>query len=499
MKAVNKVRLIYLPAIVLPIFVMIVSIAGLSIGYSRINKADLSAGSFERFVNPLKTMNTETQEIFFELEDHVKKDPQIFDNEQYLNDLNQRLKAKDSYLIVRKNGQIQYIGKKKVSDKLIHKLPSYGNKDSDADRGFFVSRPGNYLVKQQDFKYNDGGQGSVFIMTDLGTVLPHYRNIIIQVSCAVIGVLILTSTFLSWFMYREFVGPIRELKAGAERIKEGNLDNDVVINSGGEEIRELCNAFNEMRAELKDSIDARIVYEKQNRDLISNISHDLKTPITAIKGYVEGLRDGIADTPEKQAKYVKTIANKVNDMDKLIDELTIYSRLDANRVLYTFVKFDVSEYFDDCCDEIGTELDAAGIELNYRNHIKEPVIIAADPEQLKRVINNIISNSVKYMAEGRKGKIDIDLYDESDYVHIIIADNGKGIAGKDVSHIFERFYRTDESRNSKQGGSGIGLAIVKKIVEDHKGKIWAESVEGEGTTMHLNLLKYNVQNPQPKE
>ena len=130
-------------------------------------------------------------------------------------------------------------------------------------------------------------------------------------------------------------------------------------------------------------------------------------------------------------------------------------------------------------------------------HTKPALIIAADPEQLKRVINNIISNSVKYMAEGRKGKIDIDLYDESDYVHIIIADNGKGIAGKDVSHIFERFYRTDESRNSKQGGSGIGLAIVKKIVEDHKGKIWAESVEGEGTTMHLNLLKAkDEENPE---
>ena len=341
MKAVNKVRLIYLPAIVLPIFVMIVSIAGLSIGYSRINKADLSAGSFERFVNPLKTMNTETQEIFFELEDHVKKDPQIFDNEQYLNDLNERLKAKDSYLIVRKNGQIQYIGKKKVSDKLIHKLPSYGNKDSDADRGFFVSRPGNYLVKQQDFKYNDGGQGSVFIMTDLGTVLPHYRNIIIQVSCAVIGVLILTSTFLSWFMYREFVGPIRELKAGAERIKEGNLDNDVVINSGGEEIRELCNAFNEMRAELKDSIDARIVYEKQNRDLISNISHDLKTPITAIKGYVEGIMDGVADTPEKMDRYIKTVYNKANDMNVLINELSLYSKIDSNIIPYNFEKINI--------------------------------------------------------------------------------------------------------------------------------------------------------------
>ena len=109
----------------------------------------------------------------------------------------------------------------------------------------------------------------------------------------------------------------------------------------------------------------------------------------------------------------------------------------------------------------------------------------------------IISNSVKYMAEGRQGKIKIDLYDEGDYIHAIFSDNGIGIAAKDVERIFERFYRTDESRNSKHGGSGIGLAIVKKIVEDHKGKIWAESVEGEGTTMHLNLLKAkDEENPE---
>ena len=489
MKAVNKVRLIYLPAIVLPIFVMIVSIAGLSIGYSRINKADLSAGSFERFVNPLKTMNTETQEIFFELEDHVKKDPQIFDNEQYLNNLNERLKAKDSYLIVRKNGQIQYIGKKKVSDKLIHKLPSYGNKDSDADRGFFVSRPGNYLVKQQDFKYNDGGQGSVFIMTDLGTVLPHYRNIIIQVSCAVIGVLILTSTFLSWFMYREFVGPIRELKAGAERIKEGNLDNDVVINSGGEEIRELCNAFNEMRAELKDSIDARIVYEKQNRDLISNISHDLKTPVTTIKGYAEGIMDGVANTPEKMDRYIRTIYNKANEMDRLINELTFYSKIDTNRIPYTFSKIHIADYFDDCVEELNLELDAQHVDLTYFNYLEDDPIVIADAEQIKRVINNIVSNSIKYMDKSHK-VINIRLRDVGDFVQVEIEDNGKGIATKDLTKIFDRFYRTDASRNSTRGGSGIGLSIVKKILEDHGGKVWATSKEGVGTTMYFVLRKY---------
>lgn len=184
-----------------------------------------------------------------------------------------------------------------------------------------------------------------------------------------------------------------------------------------------------------------------------------------------------------------TVANKVNDMDKLIDELTIYSKLDTNRVPYSFAKINLKNYFDDCCEEIGMDLETQNIDLEYRFHATSDCTVVADAEQLKRVVNNIVSNSVKYMQPGRKGKISIDIYDEGDYVHIIIADNGKGIGMDEIPHIFDRFYRTDSSRNSKQGGSGIGLAIVKKIIEDHKGKIWAESVEGEGTTMHINLLK----------
>jgi signal transduction histidine kinase len=136
------------------------------------------------------------------------------------------------------------------------------------------------------------------------------------------------------------------------------------------------------------------------------------------------------------------------------------------------------------------ELDASQIELDYKSHLDKTVYVCVDPEQLKRVVNNIISNSEKYMVEGRQGKIGIDIYDEGEYVHVQFSDNGKGIASKDLERIFERFYRTDDSRNSKQGGSGIGLAIVKKIVEDHRGMIWADSVEGQGTTMHLKLPKY---------
>ena len=181
--------------------------------------------------------------------------------------------------------------------------------------------------------------------------------------------------------------------------------------------------------------------------------------------------------------------NKANDMDRLINELTVYSGIDSNRIPYHFHKINVSEYFGDCVEEVGLDLESKNIELNYSNLAPPDTQIIADPEQLKRVINNIIGNSIKYLDKP-KGEIDIRILDEVDSIRIEIEDNGKGIAAKDLPKIFERFYRTDASRNSSKGGSGIGLSIVKKIVEDHGGYIWATSKEGEGTCMHFVFRKY---------
>ena len=244
-----------------------------------------------------------------------------------------------------------------------------------------------------------------------------------------------------------------------------------------------------MRLRLKESTEEKVLSEKQNKELISNISHDLKTPITAIKGYVEGLMDGVADTPEKMAKYVRTIYNKANDMDRLINELTFYSGINSNRIPYNFHRINVNEYFRDCVEEVGLELESENIRLNYSNLVEPDVRIIADPEQLERVVNNIISNCIKYIDKPQ-GVIDIRILDEIDSIRVEIEDNGKGIAAKDLSNIFERFYRTDASRNSSKGGSGIGLSIVKKIIEDHGGYIWATSKEGEGTCMHFVIRKY---------
>jgi len=176
-------------------------------------------------------------------------------------------------------------------------------------------------------------------------------------------------------------------------------------------------------------------------------------------------------------------------MDKLINELTIYSGIDNNRVPYNFQKVDIGKYMEDCVEEFHIELDNTGITLTYENELAPGTVILADTEQLKRVVTNIVDNSQKYI-ERENGKIEIRLIDEKDSVRIEIEDNGKGISSGELMKIFDRFYRTDASRNSGMGGSGIGLSIVKKIIEDHGGYIWATSVEGEGTCIHFVLQKY---------
>ena len=185
-------------------------------------------------------------------------------------------------------------------------------------------------------------------------------------------------------------------------------------------------------------------------------------------------------------KYIHTIYNKANEMDTLINELTLYSRIDTNRIPYHFDTVLANEYFDDCAKDLAMELESKNVDFNY---VESDVRIIADAEQMRRVIHNIIDNSMKYMDKA-KAKINLRVKDAGDFIQVEIEDNGKGIAAKDLTNIFERFYRTDASRNSSKGGSGIGLSIVKKIVEEHGGKIWANSREGNGTTMCFVLRKY---------
>lgn len=314
------------------------------------------------------------------------------------------------------------------------------------------------------------------------------RRLMKYLVVSMVIILIITSAIITAWLNRDIYTPLKELSVAMQHISAGDFDYH--MNGGREdEIGILYDNYEQMRLQLKESEEEKAQNEKKSKELVSNISHDLKTPITSIKGYVEGIMDGVADTPEKMDKYIKTIYNKANDMDRLINELTTYSGIDSNKIPYHFHILNVSDYFSDCVEEVGLDLESKNIHLNFTNLVSPDTCVVADPEQLKKVINNIISNSVKYMGHDN-GVIDIRILDESESVKIEIEDDGKGIASKDIGNIFERFYRTDSSRNSLQGGSGIGLSIVKKIIEDHGGYVWATSKEGEGTCMHFVLRKY---------
>ena len=178
-------------------------------------------------------------------------------------------------------------------------------------------------------------------------------------------------------------------------------------------------------------------------------------------------------------------------MTRLVNELTLYSQINTNRIPYNYNKINVADYFNDCVEELTMELEPKNIRLQYMNFVADDVTIIADPEQLGRVIGNLINNTVKYLDKPH-GLINMRIKDVGDFIQVEMEDNGIGIAAKDLPYIFDRFYRTDASRNSATGGSGIGLSIVIKIIEDHGGKIWATSKEGIGTVMYFVIRKYQV-------
>ena len=487
MKFKTKLAITFLTISLLPILLSL--LAFLAIGTALVWTADQKYGmetaDYSMMSDSIDAFSRRTDELFNRILQQTDTDPALLEDREYLNTLNQVALENSSYIIVRRGDGIYYTGNTEAADWIFDRLPSYGRENERADSGVYFSDL-KKLVKQIDFLFGDGTQGSVFIVTMINSIFS--RSFLIDMFLAIVMMLVLTGMVLTQWIHKSVFSPINRLNLAMQKIAEGNFDYTLESDDDNE-IGELYRNYEDMRLRLKESTEEKKQNERQNRELISNITHDLKTPITAIKGYVEGIIDGVADTQERREKYLRTIYTKANDMDRLINELTYYSSIDNNRIPYNFHRINVAEFFEDCVEDVGLDLESKNIQLNYSNLVDPSTRIIADPEQLKKVINNIIGNSIKYMDK-EKGVIDIRLLDEVDSIRVEIEDNGKGIAAKDLANIFERFYRTDASRNSTKGGSGIGLSIVKKIIEDHGGYIWATSKEGEGTCLHFVIRKY---------
>ncbi len=302
---------------------------------------------------------------------------------------------------------------------------------------------------------------------------------------AVIVLLMVTNGLLTYFVSRTIIKPIKRLNEAAEKIKQGDLDHNIQSKKK-DELGQLSNTFEEMRKSLKQAKETQAKYEANRQELIASISHDLRTPVTSIKGYVQGVLDGVADSPEKLDRYMQTIYNKTDQLEKMVDELFIYSKLDLDRMPFQFEVLDINAYLDDIIEELTFQYNK--ITFEFIADKGQNFLVKADREQLHRVIMNVITNSVKYIDK-EQAMIRIRLTEQDEHVKIAIEDNGSGIAESELPYIFDHFYRTDTSRNSATGGSGLGLAIVKKIIEAHDGTVWAESEQGQGTTIYFQLKK----------
>lgn len=489
MKLKDKLFTAFFIMMLLPLLLIFISASTIvNLQLNSIHRSyDMEADPIQIITNPIQILNRLTRGVYNEIKFATLKAPETLEDTDYISRLNQELKTKYSFLALRKNGEFIFSGDEELLPLVKNSLQEFGVNQTDVDGGVYIAGKNPFLVKAQDFYFSDGGEGTIFVVTNLDTLIPQIKAVAFQFVISFMIIICFSAFTLMIWIYRSIVRPLNILRIGMNQIKEGDLDYSVESDTE-DEIGQLCDDFEEMRIRLKELIDSRLAYEEDIKGLISNISHDLKTPLTAIKGYAEGLIDGVADTPERQEKYLKTIMTKANDMSILVDELAFYTQIDCNTIPYNFDKIRLREYFNDCIEELSLELEIKKIQMQYENSAFSDTEVVADAEQLKRVINNIIGNAVKYMDK-EAAWIHIRLLESGNFVQVEIEDNGIGIPKADLPYIFDRFYRADASRNSRKGGSGLGLAISKKIIEDHGGKIWVKSELGSGTTICFTLRK----------
>src|SRR6478609_6460725 len=379
-------------------------------------------------------------------------------------------------IVIQKNTEVVYASESIKGENLRKYLPKHqkskGNHSYQQDMLRIGKQYFTYI--NLDFPFLNQEKGSIYVLRKIS---PY------------VGIINRIFPFLNYLVSRSIIKPIRELKEAAEKIKQGDLHFEISANSK-DEIGELTQAFEEMRQKLKSSVELQIQYEDNRKQLLSSISHDLRTPITSIVGYVEGIQDGVANTPDKLSKYLLTISTKAKDMNALIDELFLFSKLDLHEIPFVFKKLNISAFMESYVQELQFEMSEHDIDVLFSNDSLTTLYAKADAEQLRRVLINLTTNSIKFMDKERR-RIDIVLSATESELIIEVKDNGAGISSEALAHIFDRFYRAEQSRNSNTGGSGLGLAIAKQIVERHGGDIWALSKLGEGTSIFFSLQKMN--------
>ena len=293
-------------------------------------------------------------------------------------------------------------------------------------------------------------------------------------AAAILVIMPITSLFTRKLL-KHITRPLAALTGAAGRVETGDLSTPIEYH-GVDEFRAVCDAFNHMQEHLKSERDKNAAYERARTDMISGISHDLRTPLTSVKGYIKGISDGIANTPEKQQRYLQTAYSKANEMDKLLEKLFFFSKLETGNLPMNKRPIDLSDFIRNYVRDASLDPDLQNVMLTADVSDTAHTVLA-DAEQLRRVFNNLTDNALKYAhADPLRIRIWLDRADGWEIV--FFSDNGHGVPENQLSSLFEQFWRADSARQSGSNSSGLGLYIVKHIIDGHGGSIRAENADG---------------------
>ena len=426
----------------------------------------------------------EVQEIDEETFNSWLKNPDLGIMQSDIEHFNSENKAKNIFMSLYENDKLIYPKSNEMKDK-IYTLAQILLDDAPThtvivdNHAFYSKKINNYTAVLTCSKY-----------MNINSNYMEYKNIIIKfiamMFVLVIFIIFITNYFLTKFLLKSIVEPLDILNYGVHQIQLGNLAYHLEYDKQ-DEFSIVCDDFNNMAQKLRESVDLRNKDEMSRKELIAGISHDLRTPLTSIKAYVEGLIDGIANTPQIQKSYLETIKAKAEDINQIVDKLFLFSKLDIGEFPFYLEKINIGEELATFVESYIDEYKDKGLLIKLEQNVRI-ANINVDPLQLRNVFINIMENSVKY-KDKEYCSMKIACFEQNEKIYITFTDDGPGVTADAIDKIFDIFYRNDQSRNNPSKGSGLGLAISAKIIERFDGHIWAENSADCGLKIIITIPK----------
>ena len=467
--AISNIIMIIIP-VVITLFVGLICVGVVYVTLQNTNGFGFE--SYDEFYNASRTVSDRMYEIF-EHGSEASKDRLEF--------IGNIIDKNTTFVQVYENGKDFYkAGNEELKDaNLMESAKSVGTNS-------FVSN-----IDHQLFYYTETSKGNLYELYFTANNYHKDNNkaeIALGVSAvlvvaAIVLSIIFTNRFLTRFVFKKIEEPIDILSEGVKEIAGGNLDYRLSYNKN-DEFLPVCIAFNDMAGRLKQSVELAQKNEENRKELLLDISHDLRSPLTSIQAYVEGLIDGVADSPQMRDKYLQTIKRKTIDIEKMVSSLFAYSKLDMEEFAVNEEKILLPDFANEFVNAVSEEYSEKGLDVTVEAN--ENVTVFADRELLTRIVSNILDNSVKYKNKDR-AQSRIIVSREDGFAKITLSDNGPGVDESSLDKLFEVFYRTDKARSNTGTGSGIGLAFVKKAADAMGGRVTAENNENGGLSIIIYL------------